>query len=184
MARLPDADPATMSPETRTLYNKLAPLNIFKVLAHSGPVLDGFIKLGNALLMRGKLDPILREMAIVRAGLLCGSSYEVHQHDKISLDIGMSPEKLKALREGPDAAIFSPLERLVLKFTDEVTTSVRASDQTFAALAAELGPEQMVELTVAIGYYGLVSRFLETMGVEIEQGREGPPMKLSRTPRR
>ncbi|MCW5730572.1 MAG: carboxymuconolactone decarboxylase family protein [Alphaproteobacteria bacterium] len=182
MTRLHYADPAAMDEETRALHARLAPLNIFRVMAHSGPALRGFLTLGNALLYKGRLDPILREMAIVRTGLLCGSRYEVHQHEKISLDLGMAPEKLAALREGPEAPVFTELERLVLRFTDEVTRDVKASEATFRALAERLGPAEMVELTLTVGYYGLVSRFLETMEIEIEEGLAGPPMKLPRRP--
>lgn len=182
MTRLAYADPAKMDEETRALFGKLAPLNIFRVMAHSGPALRGFLKLGNALLYKGRLDPILREMAIVRTGLLCGSGYEVHQHEKISRDLGMAPEKLAALRQGPEAPVFSELERLVLRFTDEVTGQVKASETTFRELARHLDEQEMVELTLAIGYYGLVSRFLETMEVEIEEGLDGPPLKLPRLP--
>ena len=46
-------------------------------------------KLG-ALLRRGELDPRLREIAILRVGMLCGAGYEVHQHRWVARRVGLS----------------------------------------------------------------------------------------------
>ncbi len=40
---------------------------------------------------------------------------------------------------------------------------------TFDALERELSLQQLQELTVTIGYYMTVSRFLETFEIEIEE---------------
>ena len=66
------------------------PLNLFRMLAHSPPVLAGFGQLGGALLQDAKLPPRLREMAILRTGLLAGASYEVDKHMMIARAVGVS----------------------------------------------------------------------------------------------
>ena len=53
--------------------------------------------------------------------------------------------------------------------SDDVVEHVRASDATFDPLLAALSLQELQELTVTIGFYMLVSRFLETFGVDIEQ---------------
>ena len=59
-------------------------LNIFKIITHAPlDLARQFIGLPAAVLLCGKLDPILREMAITRAGIVCESKYEVFQHRKI-----------------------------------------------------------------------------------------------------
>ena len=80
MARIPYFDPEKAEGRAKEVYKKLPPLNIFRMLGHSGEMLDGFIKLGNQILMFSELDPVLREIAIVRTGVLRGSTYEVYQH--------------------------------------------------------------------------------------------------------
>jgi alkylhydroperoxidase family enzyme len=55
-----------------------------------------------------------------------------------------------------------------MKFTDDVVHNVRASDATFAPLHERLSLQEMQELTVTIGFYMMVSRYLETFGIEIE----------------
>ena len=54
------------------------------MLPHAGKAGEGFLKLGGALLRDNELDSKLREIAILRVGLLSGASYEVHQHRKLA----------------------------------------------------------------------------------------------------
>ena len=168
MARIPYFDVETAEGRTKQALEQVPPLNIFRMMAHSGPLLGRFLQLGQGILGETELDPILRELAIVRVGLLSGASYEVHQHDAISRQLGMSEDKIAGLREGPGAAPFSDLENAVLAYTDDIVKNVRASDSTFNPLLEAIGPKQLQELTVTIGFYMMVSRFLETFDVDIE----------------
>jgi alkylhydroperoxidase family enzyme len=170
MARLPYPDPPTLSPETREFLGKLPPLNIFRMMAGGEGLLPAFVRLGNHLLFHGRLDPILREIAILRVGALSNARYEVFQHERIGRGLGMSEPLLAAIRTGPGDPALDDLQRLVMQFTDEVVRDVRASDPTFQALAARLSVCELQELTVAIGYYMAASRFLETFEVDIEAG--------------
>ena len=61
------------------------------------------------------------------------------------------------------------LQRLVLRFTTEVVRDVRASDATFAAVAARLSPREVVDLLLAIGYYMMIARLLESTAVDVDE---------------
>lgn len=169
MARIPYFDPAGATGRAAEWYGKLPPLNIFRMLGHSGEMLDGFVRLGNQILAFSKLDPVLREIAIVRVGVLSKAKYEVFQHERISRQVGMSEEKIAAIHEGPEAAAFNDLEKKVMRFTDDVVKNVRAGDATWKPLAEVFSHQEMQELTITIGYYMMVSRFLETFDVDIEE---------------
>ncbi len=123
----------------------------------------------------------MREIAIVRVGVLSRASYEVHQHERISRRLGMSDELIAGIHAGPEAAVFTPLQNQVMAFTDDVVANVRACDATFEPLKTALGFKALQELTVTIGYYMLVSRFLETFDVDIESG-EPPKVTVSGMP--
>ena len=79
MARLPYPDPTSLAETDRALLESLPPLNIFRMLAGSGPIFQPFMNLLNAYLNDGLLEPELRELVILRIGHKCGSAYEVHQ---------------------------------------------------------------------------------------------------------
>jgi len=57
----------------------------------------------------------------------------------------------------------------VLAYTDEVERDIRVRDETFDRLRSFLSEHAIVELTVVIGYYGMVSRFLIALDVELEE---------------
>jgi alkylhydroperoxidase family enzyme len=138
------------------------------MMAGGEGLLRGFVQLGNHLLFKSRLSPVLREIAILRVGALSGARYEVHHHERISRDLGMSDALIAAVRGGPDDPAFDELQRLVMRYTDDVVRNVRAADATFEPLRARLSLQELQELTVTIGYYMTVSRFLENFGVDIE----------------
>jgi 4-carboxymuconolactone decarboxylase len=175
MARIPYPDPAALSPETQDYLAKLPPLNLFRMMAGGENLLRAFVQLGNHLLFKSKLSPVLREIAILRVGVLSGARYEVFHHERIARDLGMTEVQLAAIRQGPDHPAFDDLQRLVMRYTDDVVRNIRASDETFDAVRARLSLQELQELTVAIGYYMTASRFLENFGVDIEAAAAGAP---------
>jgi 4-carboxymuconolactone decarboxylase len=181
VARIPYFDPSKAAGKAVKVYDALPQpyLNIFRMMGHSGDLLEAFSRFGGYLLNRTSLDPVLREIAIVRVGVLSKASYEVHQHEAISRRIGMSDELIKAIHEGPAAPVFTDLQRQVMAYTDDVVANVRASDPTFLPLRHALGDKALQELTIVIGFYMLVSRFLETFDVDIEAAGEAPVVRVS-----
>jgi 4-carboxymuconolactone decarboxylase len=182
MARIPYPDPASLQPETQEFVAKLGadPINIFRMLAGGEGLLRAFSRFGNHLLAKTKLDPVLREIAILRVGVLSDAAYEMYQHDRISRGIGMSEELLAGIRAGADDPVFDELQADVMRYTDDVVRNVRASDATFDPLHKALSVQELQELTVTIGFYMLVSRYLETFGVDIEE-EDHPGLKMSRS---
>lgn len=168
MPRIPYFDLSGASDDLLEALKSRPPLNIYRMLSHAGPAAVGFLKLGSALLRENQLDSRLRELAILRVGILCRASYEVFQHERIARKVGLSDSKIEALRDGPDAAVFEEIERKVLRYTDAVVLNVKAGDSTFQALSQVLSHREICELTLTIGFYMMVSRFLENFEVEIE----------------
>lgn len=171
MARIPyfTAQDAQADPNKLALLGKEPQMNIFKIITHATyPIARKFITLPASVLINGKVNPILREMAIVRAGILCHSEYEVHQHLKVSRWVGMPEEKIAALNIGSKSPVFSEVERLVLRFTEEMVQNHKTSDETFTALNKHFSYEEMVELSIAVGCYMMISIFLNTFEVDIE----------------
>ena len=168
MARMDYADPDASTERTRELLGKLDHKNIFRMLAHSPSHFETYVRMGNAIRFKGELDSCLRELAITRTGILCKSDYEVIAHKRIGKNIGLSDEKLDALEEGPDAAIYDVLESDVLRFADALVTSDDVPEDLFRRLQAELTPGALVELHLSIGFYIMTSKFLVTFGVDLQ----------------
>lgn len=170
MARIPYTDDAQLDDTTRHLLSRMAPLNIFKMMAHAPGLLRPFVDLGGAFLFEGKLDPVTRECAILRVGYLSNASYETAQHEKIGRDVGMSEALIEAVKQGPSAPGLDQEQALTLAYVDDLVANVKAGDATFKPVLAHFGTEQTQELTLITGYYMMVCRFLETFEVDIESG--------------
>lgn len=169
MARIPYPDLDALPEEVRSFAARIRPmLNVYRMLPHAETSLYGFMKLGNALLFKADLDPVLRELVILRVGHLSEADYEVHQHRVVARHVGVPDAKIAGVKKGPEAPVFTELERAVLRFTDEVVRDVKASDATFEAVAARLSHRALAELLMTIGFYMMVCRFLENLEIEIE----------------
>jgi alkylhydroperoxidase family enzyme len=177
MPRIPYFDMERATPEYRDMLKGRYNLNLYRMLPHATTIAPGFLRMGGAILRESAIDPQLREIAILRVGFLSKASYEVHQHKRVARKVGLSDAKIAALENDPQSAVFSPLEKLVIRYTDEVVANVKASDALFDELLAQLDHRRMAELTLTIGFYMAVSRFLENFEVEIE-----PQPPVSDTP--
>ena len=160
-------------PEVKEIYDKIEKngakvINLYKVLAHNPNVMRNFLRLGNSLLSGAGLSSKLRELAILRIAKLAGSEYEWAQHYLIGLGAGVSHEQTEAISHWKDSTSFSDEERAVLQYTDEVAQNVEAKDKTFRALQQHLNEQSIVELTLSIGYWGMVARFLVPLQIDME----------------
>ncbi|HEY7294157.1 MAG TPA: carboxymuconolactone decarboxylase family protein [Dehalococcoidia bacterium] len=173
MARLPYRNREDLPEQYQYLFDNLARDggrvgNIFRTLAHSPNLLHQFMRFGNAILNRSQLDPRLRELAILTVGRVTQAVYEYDHHVAIARRVGVTEQQIDALPVWERYPAFDERERAVIRYAEAVTRDVRVPDTVFDACHDFLGDEQMVELTLTIGFYNLVVRFLEPMQVELE----------------
>lgn len=168
MARIDYVDPDKVSERTREVLGKNRNANIFRMMAHSPDYLVQYCRLGGAIRNKGELDPVLRELAITRTGILCEAPYEVAAHKRIGRNVGVSDAQNAALDDWQAADCFDDTQRAALAFTDEVVKLRKPTDATFDAIAARLTPGALIELQLAIGFYIMTSKFLETFGVDLQ----------------
>ncbi len=173
MTRIPYPDPAKQSAAVRAVLER-APINIMKMVSNaSEPVFNGFGQFSGAFYQPSDLDPMLREVAILRVGYLSKSAYEVFHHEGLGRQIGLSDAQIDAIRAGKSASVLTPAQQAVMAFADDVIVNVRAGDATLAAARQYLSDQALVDLILVIGLYMTVSRLLETAGVELDQAPIG-----------
>src|SRR5690242_11819731 len=172
MARIEYCDPAKSNERTREILGKNRNANIFRMMAHSPSYFEQYCRLGGAIRRKGELDPIVRELAITRTGILCEAPYEVVAHKRIGKNAGVTDEQNAALEHWESATCFNELQRAALAFTDEIVKLRRPSDATFDAIAAKLTPAALVELQLSVGFYIMTSKFLETFDIDMQPVHE------------
>jgi alkylhydroperoxidase family enzyme len=168
MARIGYSDPARLDDRTAGIVAKNRNANIFRMMAHSPDYLRQYCRLGAAIRFRGELDPVLRELAITRTGILCKAPYEVTAHKRIGKGVWVSDEQNAALENWKAATCFNEVQRAALAFTDEIVSTSKPTDATFDAIAAKLTPGALVELQLSVGFYIMTSKFLETFGIDMQ----------------
>lgn len=168
MARVPYLEPADLAPEDQDLLKR--PISLFKALVNSPKAARAFSGLGGYIRYGSKLDPRLRELAILQVGWLARSPYEWSHHVKLGHDFGVTDDDVQALIDDTDgkATGLDSLSKLVLKAAREMTADGAMADATFAALQTELVNEQVVDLTLTIGFYNAVVRVLATLQIDVE----------------
>jgi alkylhydroperoxidase family enzyme len=168
MARIEYCDPANASDRTREILGKNRNANIFRMMAHSPVYFEQYCRLGRAIRHKGELDPVVRELAITRTGILCEAPYEIAAHKRIGKGVGVTDEQNAALEDWKSATCFDEVQRAALAFTDEIVGLRRPADATFNAIAAQLTPAALVELQLSVGFYVMTSKFLETFGIDMQ----------------
>src|ERR1700712_2151435 len=172
MARIDYSDPAKLDERTRGIVAKNRTPNTFRMLSHSPYYLSQYCRLGAAIRFRGELDPVLRELAITRTGILCEAPYEVAAHKRIGKSVGVTDQQNAALENWKAATCFNEVQRAALAFTDEIVTLRKPTDATLDAIAAKLAPGALIELQLSVGFYIMTSKFLETFGIDMQSGDE------------
>ena len=168
MARIDYCDPAHANERTREILEKNRNANIFRMMAHSPSYFEQYCRLGRAIRVKGELDPVVRELAITRTGILCEAPYEVVAHKRIGKGVGVTDEQNAALEDWQSATCFNELQRAALAFTDEIVKLRRPTDSTFNAIRSKLTPGALVELQLAVGFYIMTSKFLETFDIDMQ----------------
>lgn len=183
MARLPYVDPSEAPEPVREALELLPPLNIFRLLANAEANFRPALRLGASILGQQDLDPLLRELAILRVARLTPAEYEWVQHADIMLAVGGTQEQVDALaRDDIESDVFSEAARAVLRFTTELVHDGTVSQATFDAVAAAHPPREIVELTLAVSYYMLIARVMNVADIDMDPsmgaqviGLEPPP---------
>lgn len=153
--------------EDREILDKLPPLNVFRMVAGAPGAARPFLQLGGAVLS-GALDPRRREIAVLRVAHATGASYERAQHEQLARNAGVTEAEIEAIGKEEPVANLDEECNLICRVADEISRNVRLSDEALAAIIDRYGVREAAELILLVSYYNMVSRFLESTRVELE----------------
>lgn len=143
-------------------------LLLYRVLLNSPPVAFGWLKLFTALRQQTELPGRLRELVILRVAALNQAEYEFEAHVPFAQAEGLSPETIALLHSGKLPPELSALEIDALRYTDQMTRHVMVPRELHESVARHFSARDMLELTVLIGAYNMVSRVLVALSIQSE----------------
>ncbi len=168
MARLPYLDRSDLQPEFQDLLDRN--INLYRLLAHSPVAAKAWQPFAHFVRHESRLDPRLRELAILQVGYLERSAYEYSHHLKIGRDYGVSDDDIRAIAEETAGrpSTLDPLSKAVLRAAREMTHGLSTSERTFQELQAGLDNECLMDLVLTIAFYNSVVRILATLQIDVE----------------
>ncbi|SNR24502.1 carboxymuconolactone decarboxylase family protein [Halorubrum vacuolatum] len=182
MARIDPVDPIDLPAEKRDLLDTLSEktsdedtvdhpleggtLNVYRTLGRNLGVLEGFRAYGSVVWNESGLTPHERETVILATSYHAGSAYEWHQHVRVALDEGMSPEHILAIASEESDRLDEPFAALVAYVEAFVDDDV--DDAIHARLAGHYDEETIVGICALTGCYLGLARLLSSLDVETE----------------
>ena len=168
MARLPYLEAEQIAPEYRDMLTRNT--NLHKLLVNSPDMARAFSGIGSYIRFGSKLDPRLRELAILQVGWVEKSEYEFTHHVKISRDFGVTDADIEGViaETAGKPSTLEPLAKAILKGAREMVRDLAMSDETFAEIKGQLSDAHMVDLVLTIAFYCAVVRVLATMKIDNE----------------
>lgn len=150
----------------------MAALSVFQVGLKSPKTAKALNELLSVLLWKSALAPELRELVIMRLGWKTGSVYEWTQHWRFAKGIGMSEEKILAVRDWQANPALSEAEKAVLAATDDTLDIGTISDETWEQCKQHIdgGEAALIDLVVSIGNWRMFSSLLRSLRIPLEDG--------------
>lgn len=142
--------------------------NVLGALMHHPALAGPYLAYSNVLLHDPAIGHRRRELLVLRVAVRTRSHYEWAQHVRLAPRVGISPEEIEAVAEGPSAPRWSPIEALLLTAADELIDDYRINAATWERLAEHLDERQLVEVVFIVGNYTGLAMALNSFGVELD----------------
>jgi 4-carboxymuconolactone decarboxylase len=168
----PPYDPSieTMLKKWMPPDSEIEPLALFRTLAVHDVLAGRMRPLGAGILGHGRIQPREREIVIHRACARAGAEYEWGVHVvAYGRRLGLTEEQITATVSGDaDDPAWSETDRLLIRLVDELHDTCTVSTPLWSELARRFSDAQLLELLVIYGWYGLLSRVINAVGIEPE----------------
>jgi len=144
-------------------------INIYRLMLHSPALANAWFDLNQAVRYGTEIDGQSRELAVIRVAILNGVEYVQRAHGPAyALKEGLTPEQVAALWDWRASQLFNAQQRALLAYTDAMTENIEVTDNVFDNARKHFSERQIVELTMLIGAYNMLTRFLKALKVDPE----------------
>lgn len=158
MSRLPDLDPAALTPEQRRVYDDIAAHHPrvrgpWQIELRIPEVAHHYHGLYERLCVRPNIGKRLFELMVIVVARDWTAQFEWYAHERQALANGIAPAVVDAIRERRSPTFERDDERLVYELTRELLETRRLSPATYGRALAAFGEENLVELITGAGTY-------------------------------
>ncbi len=145
-------------------------LNVSRTLAGTGNLFFPAAAFVKALFSTDGIDPKIRELIVLRSAKLLNCPYEWQANAAMAKNTGCTDSEIEAMAtDGPVTGLGDEIT-LILSAVDELTRDATLTDHTLNALRARYDDELVRKYLLMIGWFNLLSRFLNGCRVPLESG--------------
>ena len=145
------------------------PLNVTRMMANAPASLDAFLALAASILFESKFDPRKREIAVLRVAHVTQAHYEWTHHVAFAKRVGVTDEEIKIIADDKQVKSLDDEGNLLCRVADEISLDVRLSDEALEQILMLYGVQGATELILCCSYFNMLSRFLESTRVTLEE---------------
>ena len=173
MARVPYVKREDLSDEQKPIFDRIAKTrgsvqNVFGALMNSPEAAEVVTSVGEYIRYKSKLDPAIRETAILTTAKELNNSYEWAQHEPVALEVGVRDEVIDAILSGKGPMGLPAKEGIFIQAAKELVRDATLNKKTFQALDHLLGVELTIDFLVTVGYYSMVARVISALEVDFD----------------
>lgn len=183
--RLPLADPATLTPAQRELFDRMmttvvpwADTNGFQITTADGrligPLNPGllnpaigaqFLQLQFTEQQDTSLGERVRQVVILTVGAIWRADYELYSHSAAAHRVGLPDAAIAALVNGDMPDRLTEQEKTAHRLTHQLSTSHHVDDELYRDAENAFGTAGVAEITVLAGIYQTVCGLLNVFDV-------------------
>ncbi len=174
----PRLDPIPAVAEKAREAMKSQPINAVNVtatMAHNRTMARAIGKFAQTVLFDGELPRRQVELAVLRMGWNCQAVYEFGQHTLFGRDAGLDDNEIYLTTRPVVEGSWSDADRAILQLVDDLYVDDCVSDATWAEATRHFNNADIIHLVAAAGCYRTVSGFLNSAGVQLDDGVPGWP---------
>jgi 4-carboxymuconolactone decarboxylase len=165
---LPSDD--SLSPEMKERLAAFPPLNVFRMLANAPASFGSFLDLATSILGESDFDARKREIAVLRVAHVTKATYEWVQHVTVAKMTGVTDQEIERIACDGAVTTLDEESNLLCRVADEISLDVRLSDEALQMIIDRYDNQGATELILCVSYFNMVSRFLESTRVSLEEG--------------
>lgn len=138
-------------------------LRPYAAMLHRPEIARAAADMGAVIRFDGTLSDRDRELVIVTTAVERGCDFEISAHTPLARSAGVSEETVESVRSAGPVVDVSDAE--LVDFVRELCRSNTVGDEVFVAAHLRLGDAGVVELVATIGYYSMLTLFMNALEV-------------------
>ncbi len=156
-------------------------VNVVATMAHNRTLSRSFSAFAQGVLFEGGLPRRIVELVVLRMGWNCQSVYEFGQHTLFGRDVGLTDAEIFCVTRPLDQHAWAPEEQAALQLVDDLYDDDCVGTAAWNAATDHFDESEMVHLLLAAGCYRAVSGFLNSAGVQRDEGVPDWPLPPGRS---